>query len=79
MGGGDRVNRSAAPRARAPVNSWGNLYGKITASFSSSFAPSRPATSSHFTLGFSVTMAPEAHQRGTRQPHHTRLNPEYRF
>lgn len=30
----------------------------MTASFSASLAPSKPATSSHFTFGFSVTMAP---------------------
>ena len=40
-----------------PVKSWGNLAGKITASFSASLAASRPATSSHFTLGFSATIA----------------------
>mmetsp|Transcript_5136 Transcript_5136/g.8736 ORF Transcript_5136/g.8736 Transcript_5136/m.8736 type:complete len:222 (-) Transcript_5136:217-882(-) len=41
----------------APWNNWGNITGMITASFSPSFALSRPATSLHFTLGFSVTMA----------------------
>ena len=43
---------------RLPTNSCGNLMGRMTASFSASLAPSSPATSSHFTLGFSVTMAP---------------------
>lgn len=32
--------------------------GRITASFSASLAPSRPATSLHRTLGFSIMMAP---------------------
>jgi hypothetical protein len=33
------------------------LIGIIIASFKLSFAPSRPDTSSHFTFGFSVTIA----------------------
>lgn len=41
-----------------PVNRCGNLIGRMTASFSASFAPSRPATSSHLTSGFSITIAP---------------------
>mmetsp|Transcript_63686 Transcript_63686/g.127952 ORF Transcript_63686/g.127952 Transcript_63686/m.127952 type:complete len:232 (+) Transcript_63686:139-834(+) len=45
---------------RFPTKSWGNLLGRITASFSASLAPSNPATSSHLTLGFSVTMAPSS-------------------
>lgn len=43
---------------RAPVNNCGNLIGKMMASLSASLALSRPATSSHLTLGFSVTMEP---------------------
>ena len=42
---------------RLPVKNCGNFTGRITASFSASFAAVRPATSSHLTLGFSVTMA----------------------
>mmetsp|Transcript_12141 Transcript_12141/g.21592 ORF Transcript_12141/g.21592 Transcript_12141/m.21592 type:complete len:261 (-) Transcript_12141:158-940(-) len=42
---------------RLPTNNCGNFRGRITASLSASFAPSRPATSSHDILGFSVTMA----------------------
>lgn len=41
---------------RFPVNRWGNLIGKITASFSDAFAPSNPATSSHLMFGFSANM-----------------------
>ena len=41
-----------------PVNSWGNLVGMMTVSFRLSFAFSSPATSSHLTFGFSVTIAP---------------------
>ena len=37
----------------------GNFIGKITASFKASFAASNPATSLHFTFGFSTTIAPE--------------------
>lgn len=43
---------------RCPTKISGNLIGKITASFRAFLAPSRPATSYHFTLGFSRTMAP---------------------
>mmetsp|Transcript_34224 Transcript_34224/g.87535 ORF Transcript_34224/g.87535 Transcript_34224/m.87535 type:complete len:268 (+) Transcript_34224:622-1425(+) len=43
---------------RAPVKNCGNWMGRITASFSASFAPSRPATSSHLTFGFSSRMTP---------------------
>jgi len=42
-----------------PVNIYGNLIGKITASFKEFFAFSRPETSYHLTLGFSVTIAYE--------------------
>lgn len=42
---------------RLPVNKWGNLIGKMTASFNASFAASKPATSDHFTCGFSTTIA----------------------
>ena len=35
----------------------GNFTGKITASCSACFALSNPATSFHFTLGFSLTIA----------------------
>lgn len=41
-----------------PVNRWGNLMGRMTASFKASLAPSSPATSSHLMFGFSMTMAP---------------------
>ena len=41
----------------APVKRWGKFCGTITASWSSSLASSSPATSSHFTLGFSATTA----------------------
>ena len=37
-----------------PVQRWGNLIGRMTTSFSASFAPSSPATSHHLT--FSMTM-----------------------
>jgi hypothetical protein len=36
-----------------PWNNCGNFIGKMTASFKASLAFSNPATSSHFTLGFS--------------------------
>lgn len=42
-----------------PVKIYGNLIGRTTASFREFLAFSRPDTSSHFTLGFSVTMAYE--------------------
>ena len=42
---------------RFPVNKWGNLMGRMTASFKDALAPSRPATSSHLMLGFSETIA----------------------
>mmetsp|Transcript_82686 Transcript_82686/g.145928 ORF Transcript_82686/g.145928 Transcript_82686/m.145928 type:complete len:318 (-) Transcript_82686:607-1560(-) len=54
---GGPYNRMPFQGRRLPVNSFGNLAGRMTASFSASLAPSRPATSSHFTLGRSVTMA----------------------
>jgi len=41
-----------------PVNRWGNLIGRMTASFSASLAPSKPATSSHLMFGFSIIIAP---------------------
>lgn len=41
-----------------PVKRWGNLMGRMTASFSASLAPSKPATSLHLMFGFSITMAP---------------------
>ncbi len=34
--------------------------GRMTASFSASLAPLRPATSDHLTFGFSMTMAPSS-------------------
>merc|ERR550534_1471613 len=40
-----------------PWNKWGNLVGRMTSSFRASLAPSRPATSDHFTSGFSITIA----------------------
>lgn len=42
-----------------PVKSCGNLIGRMTASFSASFAPSKPAISSQLTFGFSITIAPD--------------------
>lgn len=42
---------------RLPVKIYLNLMGKMTASFSAFLAFSNPETSSHLTLGFSVTMA----------------------
>ena len=48
---------------RLPVNKCGNLTGRITASRRAALALSRPATSSHFTLGFSRTMAPSSAPR----------------
>lgn len=44
--------------AYVPVKRWGNLTGRITASLRASLAICNPATSSHFTLGFSITIAP---------------------
>lgn len=43
---------------RLPVKRCGNLIGRMTASFSASFAPSKPATSDHLIFGFSTTIAP---------------------
>ena len=40
-----------------PVKISGNLIGRTTASFKEFLALTRPDTSSHFTLGFSVTIA----------------------
>ena len=72
-------NRIPFQGRRFPVKSCGNRAGKMTASFSASFAASNPATSSHFTLGFSVTTAavyhhcPETHNVNTRLlPNNTR-------
>lgn len=45
---------------RLPVNKCGNLIGRMTASFSASLAPSRPATSDHLTFGFSRIIAPSS-------------------
>jgi hypothetical protein len=39
------------------VNIYGNLKGIITAYFKAAFAFYNPATSSHLTSGFSVTIA----------------------
>lgn len=44
---------------RLPVKISGNLIGRITASFKEFFAFYNPDTSSHFTFGFSVTIASE--------------------
>jgi hypothetical protein len=41
-----------------PTKISGNLMGRMTASFKAFLAPSRPATSSHCTFGFSRTIAP---------------------
>lgn len=43
---------------RFPVKSCGKRIGKMTASLRASLARSRPATSLHFTFGFSMIMAP---------------------
>mmetsp|Transcript_11955 Transcript_11955/g.21720 ORF Transcript_11955/g.21720 Transcript_11955/m.21720 type:complete len:221 (-) Transcript_11955:192-854(-) len=56
---GGPYNRIPLNGRRFPVNNCGNRVGRITVSFSDSFARSRPATSSHFTSGVSVTMAPD--------------------
>jgi hypothetical protein len=48
---------------RFPVKRWGNLIGRMTASFKEFFAASRPATSSHLILGFSVRIAPDSPAR----------------
>lgn len=53
-------NKIPLQATRLPVNRWGNLIGRMTASFRASFAPSKPATSAHFTFGFSTTMAPSS-------------------
>ena len=45
---------------RLPVNRCGNLMGRMTASFNEALAVSRPATSSHLTLGFSERIAPRS-------------------
>ena len=37
----------------------------MTASFSDSLADSKPATSSHFTFGLSITIAPKYRKDGT--------------
>ena len=39
------------------------FIGNMTASLSVSFAPSKPATSSHFTFGVSLNMAPDSAPR----------------
>mmetsp|Transcript_42512 Transcript_42512/g.51619 ORF Transcript_42512/g.51619 Transcript_42512/m.51619 type:complete len:255 (+) Transcript_42512:897-1661(+) len=54
---GGPYNSSAFHALRLPVKNCGNFTGRITASFSASFAPSNPATSSHFIFGFSLRMA----------------------
>ena len=41
-----------------PTKISGNLVGKIMASYKAYFACSKPATSSHLTFGFSLTIAP---------------------
>mmetsp|Transcript_5634 Transcript_5634/g.11914 ORF Transcript_5634/g.11914 Transcript_5634/m.11914 type:complete len:319 (+) Transcript_5634:421-1377(+) len=55
---GGPYNRMPFHGRRLPVKSCGKRAGKMTASLRASFAPSKPATSSHFTLGFSVKMEP---------------------
>ena len=44
-------------RAEVPVKRWGNLIGRMTASFNASLAAVKPATSLHLMFGFSTTMA----------------------
>ena len=51
-------NNNNNTTSESPVKRWGNLMGRMTASFSASLAHSRPATSFHRTFGFSMTMAP---------------------
>ncbi|ANB14951.1 hypothetical protein AWJ20_2568 [Sugiyamaella lignohabitans] len=55
---GGPYNRIPDVGFRFPVNKCGNFTGRITASLSASLAPSKPAISSHRTLGFSERMAP---------------------
>lgn len=55
---GGPYSRIPLQGVRLPVNRWGNLMGRITASLSDALAPSRPATSSHLTFGFSDKIAP---------------------
>ncbi len=50
-------NKIPAHGFLAPTNISGNLIGIITASYNDFFAILSPATSSHLTLGFSVTIA----------------------
>mgnify|MGYP007072851503 CR=1 FL=1 len=42
---------------RSPTKTYGNFIGNITAYWSTFFAWSNPPTSSHLTLGFSLTIA----------------------
>ena len=44
---GGPYSRMPLQGLRLPVKNWGNLTGRMTASFRASLAPSRPATSSH--------------------------------
>mmetsp|Transcript_5117 Transcript_5117/g.18310 ORF Transcript_5117/g.18310 Transcript_5117/m.18310 type:complete len:274 (-) Transcript_5117:113-934(-) len=60
---GGPYRRKPLHALRFPVKNCGNLTGRMTASFSASFAEVRPATSSHLTSGFSVTMAPPSAPR----------------
>lgn len=55
------MSKSVNQKYLIPVKRWGNLIGRITASFSASLAPSKPATSLHLMLGFSMTIAPGKH------------------
>mmetsp|Transcript_16391 Transcript_16391/g.40867 ORF Transcript_16391/g.40867 Transcript_16391/m.40867 type:complete len:209 (+) Transcript_16391:1154-1780(+) len=55
---GGPYSRMPLQGLRLPVKNWGNLTGRMTASFRASLAPSSPATSSHLTFGFSDRMAP---------------------
>jgi hypothetical protein len=54
---GGPYNKMPFQGFRDPVNIYGNLKGMITAYFKAYFALVKPATSSHFTSGFSVIMA----------------------
>lgn len=54
---GGPYNRMPFHGLRIPVKRVGNFSGKITASFNDAFAPSKPAISSHLTLGVSVNIA----------------------
>ena len=57
---GGPYNKMPLHGFRFPLKRWGNLMGRMTASFNASFACSSPATSDHFTFGVSTTIAPDS-------------------